>query len=455
MNNKRNFFFRFLKNRYLSLKKAIEYIVYKLKNKNEPNILSLIQQKFYEEKAQHKSEPKIAIFFNLEHVKKSAITDFSVKTFCRAPEKYHVFSTFSHSAAANNALNEISKMLNLPPENLSIFDANNYAAMDAEINYSANIFVLGDSPYNLVALEAAIQLRSHRKRNYLHFHDGLYTNLLYSWVVKNHQIWQEFVQHHYPYVGQENSLTTEDLLKENIRMIKPVIQLTGITQIIVNADNCIPLINDEVDHQQIHYIKAYLPIPDYRKITPVSYKKTNDFIVAHFGIPNSFKHIDILIEAITLLRQKHNVKLLLAGYGVKKYVKSLPSIQQQFILFEESPASSRMLSLMKGADLTVQLRWPSLGQGSGVVTEMLGLGLKCITTEKFMNECFEDYALELPAGISPELLAEAILKNQGKMIISPEKHAKLLEEFSYSASANHIFNQTTKKISEELLTEIS
>ncbi len=436
------------------LKKAMEYVASKIKNKNAVNILSLIQQKFDEE-THHTSQSKVAIFFNVEHIKKSAITDFSVRTFCPAFENYDVFTTFSHSSAANDALNEVAKILNVSPENLRIFDVNNYSDMDAKVNYKANIFVLGDSPYNLSTFEAAIRLHAHHKRNYLYFHDGLYTNLLYSWIAKYQQAWPTFIRRHYPNIGQDVSLTTEGLLKENIRMIKPVIQLTGITKIIVNADNCIPIIDNEVNNPEMRYIKAFLPIPDYRKITPVSYKKTSNFVVAHFGIPNPFKHIDILIEAITLLRQKHDVKLLLAGYGVKQYVKSLSSTHQQFILFEESPKSSRILSLMKGADVTVQLRWPILGQASAVVSEMLGLGLKCITTKGFMNESFKDYTIELPVGTSPELLAETILNNLGKVDISPQQYTRLLEEFSYSTSADLIFNQAVKMIPEELLKEIS
>ncbi len=102
-----------------------------------------------------------------------------------------------------------------------------------------------------------------------------------------------------------------------------------------------------------------------------------------------------------------------------------------------------MLSLMKGSDVIVQLRWPTMGQASGVVSEVLGLGMKCITTEGFVNECFKDYVVELPAYVSPDILAEAILNNQGKMQIPQQEYLQLLERFSYATSADLIFHQTT------------
>ncbi len=302
-------------------------------------------------------------------------------------------------------------------------------------------------------MESAINLHLHKDRNYLYFHDGLYSNLLFSWVVRHHYSWQNFIKHSYPHFHVTHNLTSEDLLKNNIYMISPLIQLTGCSQIIINADNCIPIIENEVGLNKISYTKAYLPIPDYRNVTPFHYNDGDNLIVAHFGIPNAFKHIGILIKAVELLRKNYNAKLLLAGYGIKTYVKNLPSSQQKFIIFEEAPSSERMLSLMKGADVTVQLRWPIMGQASGVVSEMLGLGLKCITTQGFVNECFKNYVIELPAYITPEQLAEAILNNRGNMTISPEEHKKLLNEFSYSASANLIFNQATSKLTNNKVIE--
>ncbi|HSW94242.1 MAG TPA: hypothetical protein VLJ15_07830 [Gammaproteobacteria bacterium] len=424
----------------------MEYFTAGAENKQADNIPLLIQQCLFEDIVQKKSSKKIAIFFDLQHIKKSAITDFSLKTFCLFPDKFHVFTTFPTpgSAIAEYVLKEVAKAVNIPQKNLSVFNAKSYADMDSHFDYVANIFVLGDSPYNLETFETAIRLRSLHERNYFYFHDGMYSNLLYNWIIKHHYNWQHFIQNYYPTMDRLTGVTTEDLLGKNIRMINPLIQLTGCTNIIVNAENCIPLIKNEVNNRDIHYISAWLPIPDYRNIEPLFYETGNSFIVAHFGIPNLFKHIDILIEAVALLRQKQDVKLLLAGYGVKNYVKSLPPHEQAFIIFEESPDATHLLSLMKGADVTVQLRWPTMGQASGIVSEMLGLGLKCITTEGFVNKCFREYVIELPAYIAPETLAQAILDNKDNMVIPPAEHAKLLNQFSYSASANLIYDHITQ-----------
>ena len=421
--------------------------------KNTFNIPLLLSQRSYQQKASQQialndETEKVAVFFDMEYLNQSAITEFSIFTFCLDPKKFHVFTKFSSGWRAKDVLDEVAKKLNINKENLCVFDSDFYHEFDKQFNYTANIFVLGNSHYNLKTFEAALRLYEYKDRNYLYFHDGLYTNLLYTWVLHQHYSWEAIISHYYPSLDIAYGLTTEDLLKSHVHFVKPLIGLTGSSRVIVNADNCIPIIDNEVGAVKVQAVKAFLPIPDYRKVTPFPFdKKGNSFVVAHFGIPHGFKHIDKLIQAVALLRQKYDVTLLLAGYGVGNFVSKLSMKESAFIQCEESPSGDKILSLMKGADVVVQLRWPVLGQASGVVSEMLGLGLKCITTKGFVNESFKDYVIELSPQVTVVELAEVIEASRGKMEISPEDHIKLLRLFSYESAAQLIFNEVTQQTS--------
>lgn len=369
----------------------------------------------------------VAVFFGVEYLSKSAIARFSVETFCHDAKKFHVFTK------SPDIINQQDSS-----KKTCIFNIADYHQMDEQFNYIANIFVLGNSLYNLEAFEAAIELRKNKDRNYLYFHDGHYLSLLFSWLTKYHYSLHDFVRFYYLKTYSDNEI-------HNLAMIDPVIQLTDCENIIVNSENCLPLITTEAKTSNIRSITAFLPVPNYQSINPHNFGNEDEIIVAHFGIPSHVKQVHILIEAVALLRKTHNIKLLLAGYGVESYVRTLPEEQKTFILLEESPDTDKMLSLMKGVDIAVQLRWPILGEASGVISEMLGLGLKCITTTGFVNTDFKQYVVELPAFVTAPMLATAILDNYKSMRISSEEHEKLLARFSYQSCANLIFNQVTKQ----------
>ncbi len=82
-----------------SLKKAIKYSR-EMANKSNFNIPLLIQQNFCEERTNDQTSSRVAIFFDLEHLKKSAIADFfpfHFSFFVCFPDKFHVFTTLSNS----------------------------------------------------------------------------------------------------------------------------------------------------------------------------------------------------------------------------------------------------------------------------------------------------------------------------------------------------------------------
>ncbi len=130
---KNNIFFAYIKS---GLKKLIYHSVYPESStiKSTVSIPLLMHQRLYNQKLQARSSTKVAIFFDLEYLDKSAISKFSIKTFGLLPDKFHIFTEFSCSFKANEALEKIAKILEINQSHISLFDAGNYPEMDAQFN---------------------------------------------------------------------------------------------------------------------------------------------------------------------------------------------------------------------------------------------------------------------------------------------------------------------------------
>lgn len=194
---------------------------------------------------------KVAVFCDLEYFGEGSIAACFVEMFCKNPCNYHIYSNFSTEQKKNKVRQEIALLQGLDVNDLAIFDAEYYLEQDAQISYNANIFVIVDSIDNLNTFERAIQLRNDNKRNYLYFHDALYFRLLSSWVAKRHFSWFEFVLYYYPELCLDEALTLEVLSNSNINLIRPIVELTGCTNILVNVTDYIPIIEQEMGNKPL------------------------------------------------------------------------------------------------------------------------------------------------------------------------------------------------------------
>jgi len=411
--------------------------------RNRMNVPLLIRRRLYQENITDSAVRKVAIFFDLEALGTSAIAGFSVRTFCVDSERFHVFTKLPDTKLASEVLRKIEQEYGVPAEAIRVFDADSYGEMDEIFHYAANIFVLGNSSYNLKTFNYAIKMYRDRERNWLYFHDGVYANLLYMWALLGSYSWEKLIEDFYGNVSLHTVSQPEDLVNISIYMIKPVVALTGCSRILVNTDNCTPIIEQELGLEKVEVRTTFLPVPDYRHVVAERSIDTRTLLIAHFGILSELKQIVKLIKAVEALQKKQPAKLMLAGYGAARYVKSLPAALRQHLIVVESPSSERMLALMKGADITVQLRWPLLGQASGVVSEMIGLGLKCITTQGFVPAFFQQCVVEVQHDITPEALAETLLTQRGNMAIPIKEYEAILQRFSCKASANLVFGTVT------------
>jgi hypothetical protein len=225
----------------------------------------------YKSNATIDTSAKVAVFFDLEYFDECVITTCSVETFCRDPRRFHIFTHWSNEQKKCKVLEKVAQLLDRDVHELAIFDAQRYQEFDVHVHYIAHIFVLGNSKYTLKTFDYAIQLRNNYKRNYLYFHDEFYAVLLMNWVNEHHHSWLEFVHYYYPELAEDGALTQEVLFKNHIHMLRPIIDLTRCTNILVNAASFIPIIKKEVVSDSFNIQPVFLPIPDYRKVESASF----------------------------------------------------------------------------------------------------------------------------------------------------------------------------------------
>jgi glycosyltransferase involved in cell wall biosynthesis len=129
--------------------------------------------------------------------------------------------------------------------------------------------------------------------------------------------------------------------------------------------------------------------------------------VGHFGILNPHKQIERLIEACDILAASRRIELVLAGYEVRRYLQTcgLTRLYQDVI---ESPSDEELQLAMTSVDCAVQLRYPDMGESSGVVHQLLALRKPVICTRTGSFVELEGAVTLVESGVSATHLSIAI-----------------------------------------------
>lgn len=318
--------------------------------------------------------------------------------------------------------------------------------------YKQKIFVLGNSPHNCPYLEMAIA-ENDKANSWLYLHEARLIDFIF-WYFDNRNKSSELgvlLKNCYPEVIPENipaqiliNKLLKHCLKNKIYGLRVIHKLTGISNFIVNNDCARTLVESELQNCNVTIKKAFLPITDLRNTK--AYEINGDqsvLYIGSFGLPDdNAKQTRKIIQATIVLNKKYGktVKLILAGYGVKRYYQSLTSEEKVYVVPFDSPNNEEFYSLMKLVQLGVQLRPNPQGESSGVICQLLGMGKKLITTKGFIDSNLRIYSKEVSSNVRDQELAELIsnMLNEGEF-----DNAELLREYSFDV---------LKKVLPDLLT---
>jgi len=134
-----------------------------------------------------------------------------------------------------------------------------------------------------------------------------------------------------------------------------------------------------------------------------------------FGVVNASKRIPELLEATAKVREAHpDVTLVLVGptspgFDLDRRLQRLGLVDDALVR-EGWVDEARLWALMAGADISVNLRHPTMGETSGSVIRALSLGKPLVVSDVgWFSELPDDVALKVPTGADEvEVLSVAL-----------------------------------------------
>jgi glycosyltransferase involved in cell wall biosynthesis len=140
-------------------------------------------------------------------------------------------------------------------------------------------------------------------------------------------------------------------------------------------------------------------------------------LIGCFGNLNMNKRIPELLEAFARLHARHpDARLLLVGASAERFdldrrLERLGLQGSTAILREQYVPEERLWSLMAACDITVNLRFPTMGETSGSVLRCLSLGKPVVVSEiGWFSELPDDVALKVPVDEFETRTLEAALE---------------------------------------------
>jgi glycosyltransferase involved in cell wall biosynthesis len=141
--------------------------------------------------------------------------------------------------------------------------------------------------------------------------------------------------------------------------------------------------------------------------TPAADLPNGRFVVGCFGHLTPAKRVPQLLEAFTLLRERvPEALLLLVGALSPGLEPELPEGAVHHDYVDEE----RLWSLLAASDVSVSLRWPTMGETSAIVVRALSLGRPLVVSDVgWFADLPDDVAVKVPVGGDEvEVLADAL-----------------------------------------------
>lgn len=327
----------------------------------------------------------------------------------------------------------------------NIYTTGIYKDLDLSSKYKSKIFVLGNSYHNVPYLQLATTEKD-KKNSWLHIHEANLLSLFFNYLNKDIKALHKWISVCYPekYDLLKHFKTWETLAANakyhglyGVRLIKTA---TGINNFIVNNDVCEKIVLNEINDDDLVVKKLFLPFPDLKNVKPYAGLPNDCIYIASWGIPGGSKLTHLVADAVCLLNEKFNIpaKLLLGGYSLTNYCTyDLSERQKANLVYFDSPSDDELFSLMKRAEISVQLREHPHGESSGPISQLFGMNKKVITNEGFIDSEFEKYCYVLPIPVTAEALA---LKLKKALVDNDPNYDKLVQHYSFDNLAQELAN---------------
>jgi hypothetical protein len=254
---------------------------------------------------------------------------------------------------------------------------------DMRKDVDAAVLMVGNSPHfaDLLEWAAAVQRRSPNAPLLLYAHDAFLQSVLLLLSRRDDLMTEMRRDHGRALRVPSSAAELAELLEQRVLGASVIVKWLRPSMVIVNSATSRALLQQEPGWPQDTLVEtAFQPVvPARARWTRGAQGKP--LRIGAFGMPNLFKKLDVTFEAHALLRRDQpDTTLVLAGYGMDRYVAERGWSGRPGVEVYDSPGEEELGSLMAGVDVAVQLRNADLGESSGVIARLLAIGTPIIAS---------------------------------------------------------------------------
>lgn len=334
----------------------------------------------------------------------NGVAQFTAATFGKYPERYCFFSASNLSCA-------MTELARSRPENpATVFPFGRAISQNYLASARAQLYVIGNNRFSTPVFQEAMRWRESEIPRYVYFHDGNNTMTLYYYLGSDFQKMKALLLISYPERREELIGTTsvDDIYAYDIPCFLPILRLLNIDKVIVTTEKSKERVHEDLRGKMKTDVDVLpLPIQGISVDEPKRYFDDETLVIGHFGYPNPDKQLDLIIQAVRIIRKERKCALLLAGYGDLERVAEESRLGSA-IHVVAGGSQEEFYASMAGVDIAVQLRYPYKGESSGAIHELLGLGKRVVATRGFIGSDISDLVIEVEPAISAEGLADIL-----------------------------------------------
>ena len=298
-----------------------------------------------------------------------------------------------------------------------LFDVGGFLTMNGNFKYSHIVLAVGNSNHHIYIFELLKKLSSvgSLARVTLYVHDPCLLNLVQRGAKLSEVALLHVMQELYgrPLKPSEpGTFHHSSLIEQGVFGVRYFFS-NGIDKFLVNSKAAASILERDLAGTGALVRQIFHPVflPDGVSFNIAAPKPANEIVIGSFGGPGIGKRTDLVVLAANELKRRGNsVRLLLAGYEIRKFTDHYDRLFKdlKYTIFD-GPTDVQLVRCMQQCDVAVQLRAENLGESSGIVSQLLCLGKSVIVSNLGSFAEFEDAVSIVDPALSVDDLAERIM----------------------------------------------
>jgi glycosyltransferase involved in cell wall biosynthesis len=278
--------------------------------------------------------------------------------------------------------------------------------------YDAILLQTGNSAHHVDTLDAWVRrIRPAAGIRVLYLHDAQLVRLWAAWCEGNPWRLSRLYKAYYPdrAFGVMDLFTPQESDSLVPRGLRPLLDMARPDLVLVNSASCAELANRDLegwDGPVPRFRQLFHPVPD--RPLPAAQVDPGARRIGHFGTLGNGKNFSVMFEAVRRLQAKAPTTLVLAGFNAGRFAKRRRLDRVPWVEVHDSPSDSRLLELMDSVNVGIQLRYPTQGESSGVVNQLLSMGKPVLVNRTGSFAELGDAVVAVSPCAEPQEVAEAL-----------------------------------------------